>query len=142
MNPTPSNTRKRLTCLAIFAILFLTLLLLVLLFIALFTGRISYKLVTPVYMAVLGVWWLIAGIKKIRQKRASGRRVSWYTQPGMLLALSAFLFLPGDIVANVTNGNFPNGDAIVIVSLIPSFLLFIAAAYFWIKRLTHPFEDW
>lgn len=141
MNPTPSNTRKRLTCLAVFAILFLALLLLVLFIIGLFSGRLSYKLVTPVYVAVLGVGWLIASIRKFRQRRASGRQVLWYTQPGILFAMSMFLFLPVDIAANVTNGNFPNGHVILIASLIPIFLLFIAATYFWVRRFTHPFED-
>ena len=126
---------------AIFAVLFLTLFLLVLLFIGLFSGRLSYKVVTPVYVAVLGVGWLIAGIRKFRARRASGRRVSWYKQPGILFAMSMFLFFPGDIAANVTNGNFPNGDVILIASLVPSCLLFIAAAYFGIQRFTHPFED-
>lgn len=138
---TPSNTTKRLACLGIAAIIVVVLLLFTLLFIGLFTGRIPTKLFMPVYMLAFGVGWLIAGIRKFRGRRASGERVSWYMQPGILLAMAAFLIVPPEIVVYITNGNFPNGDAILISLFIPSFLLFIIATYFAIRRFTHPFED-
>lgn len=138
---TPSNTTKRLACLGIAAIIVVVLLLFTLLFIGLFTGRIPNKLFMPVYMFAFGVGWLIAGIRKFRQRRASGRRVSWYTQPGILFAIGMFLYFPGEVIIYMTNGNFPNADAILIALLIPSCVLFITAVYFGIRRFTHPFED-
>ena len=141
LNPVPSPTTKRLSCVGIIGILALVLLLATLFFIGLFSKRIPIKLVEPINMSVLGGWWLVAGIRKFRARRTSGQRVSWYTQPSILLALAALLAVPLGVIYYATDGNFPNGDVILIASLIPSCLLFIAAAYFGIKRFTHPFED-
>ena len=135
-----SPMMKRLACLGLFG-LFLLSFLLVGLLVLVFSHRISGTIVSAIYMLVLGIFLLFLSIKKYRERRTQGRSVTWYTQPGLLLALALLLAVPAYIVAFLTDFGFPNGDVLEILLVIPSFLLFLVSAFFWIRGLTRMFSN-
>lgn len=130
-----SPMRKRLACLGFFVLLLLSFLLVGLLVLGLFSHCISDAIVMAIYMLGLGIFWLFRSIKKYRESRTQGRSVTWYTQPGLLLALAILLTVPFYIVAFLTDFGFSNGDALAIWLALPSILLFLVSAFFWIRGL-------
>jgi len=130
-----SPMRKKLACLGLFGLLLLSFLLVGLLFFGLFSHRIPINIVLPIYMVGLGIFWFLRSIKKYRERRTQGRSVTWYTQPGLLFALALLLTMPSYIVAFLTEDGFSNEDALAIWLALPSILLLLVSAFFWIRGL-------
>lgn len=133
MNRVPSRRTKILVRVGIVILVFLAIILFLLFWLGLISGRIPYAPTMIVLTLFMGGDWLFVGIKKLREKRRNGRRVSWYTQPAILLALATLLWLPSFILNVVINDAFPGRDILIIVLLIPSILLFFASAFFFFK---------
>lgn len=136
MSLPPSRTTKTRFCLVVVALYLLGLLLVSLLVIGLFSGRLPAKPLETGVVFINALVFLLWRIKKFRERRRNGRQIAWYTQPGILLALAMLLSVPSLIINLVTND-----DSILIVTLIPSILVILAAAFFLIKWFMNPFAD-
>lgn len=141
MSHSKSRTSRPLSRFGIAALLLLAFIVEALLVIGLFSGRISSKLLQPEITLIIGSYWLYASIKKWRARRAKGRQLSWYTQPGILFASAILLSFPTYIINLVTNFASPNGDLVAIILLVPSILLVFAAVFFLVKSLVNPFPE-
>jgi hypothetical protein len=130
-----SPMRKRLACLGLFGLFLLSFLLVGLLMLGLFSHRISINIVLPIYFVGLGIFWFLRSIKTYHERRTLGRSVSRYTQPGLLFALAVLLTVPSHIVAFLTEDGFSNGDGLATWLALPSILLLLVSAFFWIRGL-------
>ena len=86
---------------------------------------------------IMGLYFLYGGIKKLRQRKEQHELAHWYTQPGILTGIGAFLLLPyiflEIIVGTATLNMFPL--FIQIVLFVPISVCYLAAIFFFFRRL-------
>ncbi len=88
-----------------------------------------------IYLFFFGIYLLYSGNKNFRAARTIQPSIRWYTQPGILFGIGTLLGIPATLLDNVQSHANTSETIIAWLLFVPSLVLFLAAAYFYFKRV-------
>ena len=93
-----------------------------------------------IYLFFFGLYLLYSGNKKFREARNIQRSLRWYTQPVILFGIGILLGIPATLLDNVQSHANTSETIIAWLLFVPSLVLFLAAAYFYFKRVREKYR--
>ncbi len=88
-----------------------------------------------IYLFFFGLYLLYSSNKKFREARNIQCSIRWYTQPGILFGAGILLAIPSTLLNNVQNNANTSETIIAWLLFIPPLVLFLAAAYFYFRKV-------
>ncbi len=88
-----------------------------------------------IYLFFFGIYLVYSGNKKFRAARNIQPSIRWYTQPVILFGIGILLGIPATLLDNVQNHANTTESIIAWLLFVPSLVLFLAAAFFYFKRV-------